>query len=87
MRPFASLSRATHGNYASIFAQRAFQLTDRLALHPESGRVVPEFRMRSLREILLGNYRIINRFIDDQVQVLTVYHGARLMEAEDLPNV
>jgi len=65
---------------ASIFADRVFRATDRLAEHPRSGRIVPEMGQEQLREIILGNYRIIYRLLEEDVQVLTVHHGARLLD-------
>ena len=64
---------------AIIFVDRVFRATDRLAEHPRSGRVVPEMGQDRLREVLLGNYRIIYRLLDEDVQILTVHHGARLL--------
>lgn len=54
----------------------------RLERFPTSGRAVPEFPSSGLREILVGNYRIIYRIVKDasRVEVLTVRHGARLFE-------
>jgi plasmid stabilization system protein ParE len=53
---------------------------ERVAIFPNSGRVVPETRDPSLRESVLGNYRIIYRMRGECVEVLTVYHGARLLD-------
>jgi len=39
---------------------------------------------KEIREIILGNYRIIYRIKDDIVEILTVYHSARLLETENL---
>jgi hypothetical protein len=36
-----------------------------------------------LREILFGNYRIVYRLRDGVVEILTVYHGARLFNPPD----
>ena len=69
---------------ASVFAHRAFRATDRLTDHPRSGRVVPELGKDLVREVILGNYRIIYRLLSDEVQVLTIHHGARLLDAESL---
>lgn len=49
---------------------------------PSFGRVVPEFPHSGLREILIGNYRIIYRVVKEasRVEVLAVRHSARLLE-------
>ena len=65
--------------YAKLFAQRIFSAAEMLALFPESGRVVPEYERRDLRELLFQNYRIVYRVRGDQVQIAAVVHGARLL--------
>ena len=69
---------------AAVFAQRAFDATDRLMDFPESGRIVPEMNDPNFREIVLGNYRIIYRLRSGDVQILTVYHGARRLNTNEL---
>lgn len=64
---------------AAVFADRAFCATDRLVDHPRLGRIVPELEIETIREIILGNYRIIYRIREDEVQIVTVHHGARLL--------
>jgi toxin ParE1/3/4 len=65
---------------AAVFAQRVFRATDRLVNYPRFGRVVPELELETIREILLANYRIIYRIKDDQIHILTIHHGARLLD-------
>lgn len=71
-------------HYASLFVMDVLKATERLAIFPRSGRVVPEIDDPAIRQIILGNYRIIHRVKDDTVEILTVYHGARLRAAEYL---
>jgi len=73
--------------YAKLFAIRAFEATDRLELFPKSGRVVPEINREDIREIILGNYRIIYRIITDEVEILTVHHGAKLIGFNNLSQI
>ena len=67
-------------HYAQLFALDVLNAVDRLAVFPRSGRVVPEFGNSAIREIVLGNYRIVYRLRNDAVEILTVYHGARLLD-------
>jgi len=69
---------------AAVFAQKAIDATDRLAAFPESGRMVPEMYDLNLREVILGNYRLIYRLRSGDVQILTVHHAARKLNAADL---
>jgi toxin ParE1/3/4 len=50
---------------------------------PASGRVVPERGEQTIREVLVGNYRVVYRFTHDTAEVLTVFHGARLFPTLD----
>jgi toxin ParE1/3/4 len=40
---------------------------------------VPEFGRRDLRELLFQKYRIVYRVKLDEVQIVSVVHGARLL--------
>ena len=65
---------------AQVFATRAFEATDRLVDFPRSGRIVPEVGRDDVREIFVHSYRIIYRIKPDEVEILTVHHGARLLD-------
>jgi plasmid stabilization system protein ParE len=64
---------------AQVFAARSFDAVDRLADFPLLGRVVPELGRPEIRQVVVYGYRIIYRYTDDAVVVLTVHHGARLL--------
>ncbi|MEO8637159.1 MAG: type II toxin-antitoxin system RelE/ParE family toxin [Gemmatimonadales bacterium] len=64
--------------YAAVLVERLFTAVDRLEVFPDSGRIVPEFQRRDLREVILGSYRIVYRLSADRAVILTVFHGARL---------
>jgi len=65
---------------AAIFADRIFRAADRLTRHPRLGRVVPELANEDVREVIVGSYRVIYRIHQDQVHILTLHHGARLLD-------
>lgn len=65
--------------YAVLLAERLVAAIERVGLFPESGRVVPEVDDVTLREVVYGNYRIVYRVLPEAVEVVTVYHGARLL--------
>jgi len=69
---------------AALFVADILQTADRLADFPESGRMVPEIGEKSIRELILGSYRIIYRLRGEAVEVLTVYLGARSPAPERL---
>ena len=71
--------------------ERAFAFTELLlengesiASFPEMGRVVPELSRPDIREILVGNYRIVYRTNPTQVVILTVFEGHRVLRSEEL---
>lgn len=63
--------------YAELFAHRVFHATERLSLFPLSGRVVPEIGRDDIRELIVQSYRIIYRVLPEEVEILTIHHGAR----------
>jgi addiction module RelE/StbE family toxin len=53
------------------------QKVERLARFPLSGRDVPELPDAGLREVIVGNYRVVYRVVSNTVEILTVVHGRR----------
>lgn len=45
--------------YARLQIDRIIERTNQLILFPNSGRVVPEFNLDTLRELIEGSYRIV----------------------------
>ena len=66
--------------YAQSFALQIREKTERLATFPESGLLIPEDRSGSIRQITVGNYRILYRHSKADVVIVTVVHGARNIE-------
>lgn len=67
--------------YAQEFANRVFDRVEQLQSFPDSGRVVPEFNNRLLREIIIGKYRIVYRkFKAEKIIILRIVHGSKLLE-------
>ena len=71
-------------HYASLFAIDVLSAVERLQTFPRSGRVVPEVHAPDIREIVLGNYRIVYRIRGDAVEILAVWHGSRLLDPSRL---
>jgi len=68
--------------YAQRMVDRITRRTEQIADHPYSGRKVPEYNAEDIREIIEKPYRLIYRIKQDQVDVLTVIHGARLLSGD-----
>ena len=54
--------------YAQLFANRVFEVVERLRDFPLSGRMVSEIGRDDIREIILGNYRVIYRITPDKLE-------------------
>jgi toxin ParE1/3/4 len=63
--------------YAEIFPLKIIKAVEVLEKFPEIGRVVPEFNIKNIREIIFHNYRIIYKIDNNNIYILTVIHGAR----------
>ena len=64
--------------YGDLLAERLVSAVEHLETDPLSGRVVPEVGDDTVREIIHGNYRIVYRVRPDLLEIVTVFHGARL---------
>src|SRR4051794_38763113 len=71
--------RIAHDSFqaAVAFVTDVFPAVDVLELFLRSGRIVPEHKLDDVRELFVQVYRMIYRVTDDEVEVLTVQHGAR----------
>ena len=68
---------STSEAYAAAIAGRIVAAVERLGSHPRLGRVVPEYGDEAIREIVVGNYRIVYRTTGQIVAVVAVIHAKR----------
>lgn len=68
--------------YAKRMVDRITRRSSQIAENPLSGRMVPEYQAKDIRELIESPYRIIYRVKQDQIDVLAVIHGARLLPDE-----
>ena len=72
--------------YAKIQVQLFFDRVKVLHSQPELGRIVPEISNKKIRELIIGNYRIVYRIVSSQkIDILTIYHSRRLLQNN--PNI
>lgn len=64
---------------AETFGYRIITETDRLRDFPELGRVVPEYLVANIREVIFRSYRVVYRVDHERklVEIARVWHGAR----------
>lgn len=64
--------------HAAKQVERFFASAERLKAHPRMGRMVPEVSHPSIRELIVGNYRMMYHLSEEELaEVLTVHHSAR----------
>ncbi|MCX6339339.1 MAG: type II toxin-antitoxin system RelE/ParE family toxin [Candidatus Aureabacteria bacterium] len=71
-------------HYACLFATDVVEAVEQVANFPNLGRIVPERNDPLIREILPGSYRIVYRLRAELVELLTIHHGARLLDPSKL---
>jgi toxin ParE1/3/4 len=64
---------------ARRWVERLRQKARLAAENPNIGRIVPEYSRPDLREVLQGSYRIVYAVSDNEIVVLTVFEGHRLL--------
>ena len=65
--------------YANRMIEKLIARVGLLYSFPESGRIVPEFGKKSIRELIEGNYRIVYKILPDHIGIARVHHTARLL--------
>jgi toxin ParE1/3/4 len=70
--------------YALFFVRKLIAATTSIVDFPMLGRIVPEFKNIKIREKIFKNYRIIYRFENDIIEIITIFHNARNLTEEDV---
>ena len=66
--------------YAKIQVQRFFERIEILETTPLLGRIVPEINDKTIRELVMGNYRIIYKIVSElRVDILTIHSSYMLL--------
>ncbi len=63
--------------YAEAVVDKLTRRSQQLIDHPHSGRIVPTYDDRNLRELIVFPYRLIYRVMTDRIYVVAVFHGAQ----------
>ncbi len=71
-------------NAAIEWINSIFNSVENLKSFPESGRKVPELENIKYRELIIGNYRVIYKITESQIQILTVRRCSQLLTHGDL---
>ena len=68
--------------YAISFYAQISEKVEILIQFPKMGRIVPEFDDPNIRELILRNYRLIYRISGENIQILRLIHGSRILDFE-----
>jgi toxin ParE1/3/4 len=69
---------------AREFRARLIKRVQSISNNPRKGRIVPEFSLPDLRELIYKNYRIVYRIINNTVEILTVFESHGLIRIKGL---
>jgi addiction module RelE/StbE family toxin len=64
--------------YGRLVAERLFTATERLETFPLSGRIVPELGRDDVREIIVGEYRLVYKVSAGALIILTIFRSSGL---------
>jgi len=63
--------------YAAAFVRNVKMFSRSLEIFAERARIVPELGEENIRELLFGDYRIIFRIRENEIQITAIIHQAR----------
>ena len=59
--------------------EEIFERIEALRVHPDIGRIVPEFDQQFLRELILPPFRVVYRREPKQIRIVRVWRSERLL--------
>jgi toxin ParE1/3/4 len=66
------------------FVNQIIQKAESIKKHPRKGRVVPEFSIPEIRELVYKNYRIVYIIRTESLEILTVFESHRLIRRDEI---
>jgi toxin ParE1/3/4 len=66
--------------YANRMIEKIIARVQQIENFPDSGKTVPEFGQKSIREFIEGNYRIVYKISSDHIGIARIHHSARLLK-------
>jgi toxin ParE1/3/4 len=69
---------------ARKFVDQIIEHTESLSGNPLSGRTVPEISNPDIRELIFRKYRTVYRIERNDLDILTVFEGHRLLRMEEI---
>ena len=69
---------------AEIFINYLIEQGELISQNPKIGRIVPEILNPEIREIIVKKYRIVYKINKNNIIILTVFEGHRLLRIDEL---
>lgn len=69
---------------AARFVNYLIQRGEAVSKNPRIGRIVPEISNPNVREIIAKKYRIVYKVQENEIEILTVFEGHKLLSLEEL---
>lgn len=66
------------------FINRLIDRAEKIKDYPYQGRIVPEFSLNEIREVFEKSYRIVYRISENQIEILTVFEGHKLLKSSKI---
>lgn len=70
--------------YAKAVVDKFIRTAESIANFPEIGRTVPELNDALIRERFVYSYRLIYQINENNIEILAVIHGKRLLDIVNL---
>ena len=77
LRDITEYLESTSASYAGVFGGRVLAAAELVSEFPRLGRVVPEYQDNDLREVLVGNYRLVYHVTGEHLGIVGIVHGSR----------
>ncbi|MEA3332399.1 MAG: type II toxin-antitoxin system RelE/ParE family toxin [Pseudomonadota bacterium] len=69
---------------AESFIDYLISQGESIVLNPQIGRSIPEISDPEIREIIAKKYRIVYKVTHEQIEILTVFEGHKLLRIDEL---
>ena len=88
MKILQNISATTLFFYAGMQVQKLIERTDLLEQFPFIGRIVPELKTRTVRELIEENYRIVYRIVNKNlIHILTFHHSRKKINQSQIKRI
>jgi addiction module RelE/StbE family toxin len=69
--------------YAKSVVSKFFEKVELLPDFQKMGRIVPEINQENIRELFIYSYRLIYKIETENIVIIAVVHGRRLLDDHD----